>query len=139
MKAGRYASHWAGFWQNATGPLFGCILPQMVWIVLCKTSLDPVLLWLTVSGLEQTDPVWKQAGVQESLSPLLVSASNLIWTGCESDPACILGTLHSMQFRLLKLLDLHAHDLLFSGHDSLQCSVLLVTTVYGLLSQRKWI
>ena len=34
-----------------------CILPQMAWIILCKTSSDPVWFWLTVSGFCQTDPV----------------------------------------------------------------------------------
>ena len=34
-----------------------------------------------MSGLDQTDPVRKQAGVQESSGPLLAHASHLIRTG----------------------------------------------------------
>ena len=44
----------------------GCLLPLTALIVLCKTSLGPIWFWLTVSGLGQMDPVWKQPGVQES-------------------------------------------------------------------------
>ena len=40
---------------------FSCFLPQMVWIILCKTRLESVWFWLTVSGFGQTDPAWKQA------------------------------------------------------------------------------
>ena len=40
---------------------FSCVLPQMVWIILCKTRLDSIWFWLTVSGFGQMDPVWKQA------------------------------------------------------------------------------
>ena len=40
-----------------------CVLPQMTQIILCKTSLDPVWFWLTVSGLGQMDLVCKQATV----------------------------------------------------------------------------
>ena len=44
-----------------------------------------------MSGFRRTDPVRKrQAGVQESSGPLLPNASQLIRTGCESDPACLL-------------------------------------------------
>ena len=73
-----------GFWQDATGPLpvstfrLGSVLPQTSRIVLCKTSPDPVWLWMIVSGFGQTDPVRKQAGVQESSGPLLANASQLI-------------------------------------------------------------
>ena len=68
----------------------GCILAQMVQIILRKTGPDPIWFWLTVSGMGQTDPVRKQAGVQESLVPLLANAFELVWTGCESDPACLM-------------------------------------------------
>ena len=44
----------------------GYVLPQTSRITLCKTSPDPIYFWLTVSGFGQTDPVRKQAGVQES-------------------------------------------------------------------------
>ena len=88
-----------GFWQDATDPLpvptfkFGSVLPQTSRIILCKTSPDPIQFRLTVSGFSQTDPARKQAGVQESSGPLLANASQPIRTGCESDPACLLGTL----------------------------------------------
>ena len=43
----------------------GSVLPQTSRIILCETSPDPIWFWLTVSGFGQTDPVRKQAGVQE--------------------------------------------------------------------------
>ena len=57
-----------------------CVLPQTAWVTLCKASLDPIWfrldpiwfrlnpIWfrLTASSFGQMDPVWKQAGVQES-------------------------------------------------------------------------
>ena len=43
-----------------------CVLPQAARIILCKTGPDPIWFWLTVSGFGQTNPVRKQAGVQES-------------------------------------------------------------------------
>ena len=49
------------------------VLPQTSRIILCKTSPDPVWFWLTVSGFGQTDPVRKQAGVQEPSGPLLAN------------------------------------------------------------------
>ena len=60
-------------------------------IILSKTSPDLIQFWLTVSGFGQMDPARKQASMQESSSPLLVNASQLIWTGCKSDPSCLLG------------------------------------------------
>ena len=39
----------------------------------------------------QTDPVHKQAGVQESAGPLLANVSEPIRFGCETEPACLLG------------------------------------------------
>ena len=44
---------------------FGSVLPQTFRKILCETSPDPIWFWLTVSGFGQTDPVRKQAGVQE--------------------------------------------------------------------------
>ena len=72
----------------------GSVLPQTSRIILYKPSPDPIEFLLIVSGFDQTDPVRKQAGVQESSGPLLASASQPIRPGCESDPACLLG-LHS--------------------------------------------
>ena len=46
------------------------VLPQTSRIILCKTSPDPISFWLIVSGFGQTDPVPKQAGVQESSGPV---------------------------------------------------------------------
>ena len=70
----------------------GSFLPQTAWTILCKTSLQLIWFWLTVSGLGQMDLVWKQAGVQESLGLLPANSSELIWIGCKSDPACLLGS-----------------------------------------------
>ena len=47
-----------------------------------------------VRFLGPTDPVRKQAGVQESSGPLLANSSQPIRTGCESDPVCLLGLDH---------------------------------------------
>ena len=80
---------WPGFWQFPTF-LLGSVLPQTSRIILCKISPHPIYLWLIVSGFSFF-PVRKQAGVQESPGPLLAIASQLIRTGCESDPACLLG------------------------------------------------
>ena len=52
-----------------------CVLPKTALIILCKTSQDPIWIWLTMSGLGQTDPLWKQASLQESLGPLLANTS----------------------------------------------------------------
>ena len=77
----------------------GCILAQMVQIILCKTGPDPVWFWPTVSGMGQMDPVQKQAGVQESLVPLLANAFELVCTGYESDPACLIKLMvYSIKF-----------------------------------------
>ena len=93
-------NHWAQFAVSGRMQLayywfptfrLGCILPQMAQIILCKTSPDPTGFWWTTSSFDKMDPVWKQAGVQESSSLLLVNASKLIWTGCRSDLACLLG------------------------------------------------
>ena len=35
-------------------------------IILCQTGPDHIWLWMATSGCGQTDPFWKQAGVQES-------------------------------------------------------------------------
>ena len=52
------------------------------------------LVLTILSGFGQTDQARKQASVQsvqESSGPLLANASQPIRTGCESDPACLLG------------------------------------------------
>ena len=46
-------------------------------------------VWLTASCFGQADPVCKQAGVQESLGPLLANASKPNRTIFKSDPACL--------------------------------------------------
>ena len=56
-----------------------------------QKQLDSNWFWLTVSGLGKTDPVRKQANVQESSGPLLADASDPIRMGGVSDPACLLG------------------------------------------------
>ena len=48
---------------------FSSVLPEKAWIILCKTSSDP--MWMTRSGFGWTDLVQKQAGVQESLGLVL--------------------------------------------------------------------
>ena len=56
-----------------------------------------------MSGFGQTDPVQKQAGVQESSGPLLANAFKPIRTGCESDPAFLLGSyLEKKRFTIFK-------------------------------------
>ena len=69
----------------------GSVLPQTSRIILYKPSPDPIEFLLIVSGFDQTDPVRKQAGVQESSGPLLANASQPIRTGCESDLAHLRG------------------------------------------------
>ena len=54
------------------------VLPQTSRIISCKTSPDPILIRLTVSGFGQTDPVRVQAGVRESSGLLLANASGPI-------------------------------------------------------------
>ena len=67
------------------------ILLQTSWIILCKTSLDLIWLWLIVSYFGQTDLVRKQANVQESSGLLPAIASQL--TGCKLGLACLQGPL----------------------------------------------
>ena len=69
---------------------------------MCRTSPGPIEFWLIVSGFGQTDPVRKQAGVQESSGPLLAHASLPIRPGCESDLACLLGYLEYQQWTMTK-------------------------------------
>ena len=64
-------THRAWLWQSATDPLpvshfqdRYSVHPQMARIILRKTRPDPIWFWLTVSGLGQTYPVRKQAGVR---------------------------------------------------------------------------
>ena len=56
------------------------VLPQTSRIILCKASPDPVQFWQIVLGFGQTDPVRKQANVQESSGPLPANASEPIQT-----------------------------------------------------------
>ena len=84
-------NHWTWFWQNATSPLpVSYFQDQMAWIILCKTSLDPIWFWLTVSGFGQKDKIKEQASVQESSDLLLANASTPIQIRCKSDQACLL-------------------------------------------------
>ena len=68
-----------GFWQEPTArnqfPTFrlGFAHPQKTRMIRWKTSPGPIEFWLIVSGFGQTDPVRKQAGVEESSGPLLAS------------------------------------------------------------------
>ena len=59
----------------------GCVLPQTVRIITCKTSLDLIWSWLTMPSFGQMDPAWKSATVQSSLGSLLANASepNRMW------------------------------------------------------------
>ena len=72
------------FWQDANGPLPVSHRQAR----LCSSTDVPGNI---VPGLGRTDPVRKQADVQESSGPLLANASQPIRIGCESDPACLLG------------------------------------------------
>ena len=69
----------------------GSVLPQTARIYCCQTNPDPILFWLIVSGFGRTDPVRKQAGVQQSPGPLLANVSEPTRIGCESDTASLLG------------------------------------------------
>ena len=74
-----------------------CILSQEAWIILYKTSLDPVRFWLTVSGLGLADPVRKQAGVQVSSGQVLANTfepiriKSVMFTGSGLELSCSLG------------------------------------------------
>ena len=59
-------------------PIFmlGCILPQTAWNVLRKKKNNPILAWLTVSGVGQMDL-------------FLDNAFEPIQIGCELDLACL--------------------------------------------------
>ena len=98
-------NHQAQFWQNTTAhyqfPTFrlGWVLTQTAWIILCKTSLDLIGFWLTVSGFGKTDPAWRQASVQGLSGQLLANASEPIWIRHESDLACLLG--RAVGFKLI--------------------------------------
>ena len=73
-------------------PIFrlGCVLPPTAQIMLCKTRLDQIWFWLTVSlsSFGQIDPVWHKNHLA-CFWPIQI--------GCEMDPACLLG-----QFAALK-------------------------------------
>ena len=56
----------------------GCVLQQTARIMLCETSPDPILFWLTVSGSGHTDPVRKQAGVLRLIRP----GSDIVLADC---------------------------------------------------------
>ena len=57
----------------------GSVLPQTSRTILCKTSPDLIWFWLIVSGFGQTDPVRKQAGVQE---PSIIGGSGHKYQFC---------------------------------------------------------
>ena len=83
-----------GFWQNATGPL-----PVSHFQTWFRSSIDvPDNIVQNQSGsdlvLADCARFWSESSrQQESSGPLLAGASQPIRTGCESDPACLLGTL----------------------------------------------
>ena len=75
--------------QESSGPVSGSVQPALYLfptfridsvhpktsrITLYGTSPDPIKFWLVVSGFGQTDPVRKQANVQESSDPFLADA-----------------------------------------------------------------
>ena len=94
-----------GFWQDATGPLpvshfetrfrSSADIPDN--IKQNQRGSDLVLADCVRFWPKLMDPVRKQTSVQESSSPLLANASKPIRTGCESDPACLLGQLDDWQ------------------------------------------
>ena len=76
-----------GFWQDTASPLSVYLFQTRF-----HSSTDvpdntvqnqphPIYFWLIVSGFGQTDPVRKQASVQESSGPLLAKAFRPIRTG----------------------------------------------------------
>ena len=69
----------------------GSVLPEMSRTILCKNQPGSDLVLADCVGFGQTDPVRKEASVQESSGPLLANASQPISTGCGSGPACVLG------------------------------------------------
>ena len=88
---------WPGFWQDTASPL-----PVSLFQTRFHSSTDVPdsnvqnqpgsdLVLADCVRFCQTDPVRKQANVQESSGPLPVNASQPIRTGCEWDPACLLG------------------------------------------------
>ena len=142
------------FWQDATGPL-----PVFRFQTRVRSSADVPdntvpnqpgsgLVWLVVSGFGQTDPVRKQAGVQESFGPLLASASTLIRTGYEWDPAWLLDTLLGCLNVEIVLSALHSHGIFHCGHRFAEegncgacCGPSLVLTINRVLlvqSQTSW-
>ena len=108
-----------GFWPNTSGPeasqcariigpgscrmqpahdqfstcRLGSVLPKTAWIILCKTSPDPVWFWLTVSFGPNG------SGLEASLCARIIGlasghcfAANTDWMLItESDLACLLG------------------------------------------------
>ena len=67
----------------------GSVLPQTSQIILSKTSPNPICVrfWPNRSGLGNKPVCKNQSGM------LLANASQPIWTGCESDPECLLLSL----------------------------------------------
>ena len=68
-----------------------------------------------MSGFGQTDPVRKQAGVQQSSGPLLASASQPIRTG--SDPACLWNAKYSQNVTYI------CKNVLSVNHVLLECPI----------------
>ena len=71
----------------------GSALPQTSRTILCKnqSGSDLVLADCAMFWPNGSSPDRKQAGVQESSGQKLANASDPIRTGCESDPACLVG------------------------------------------------
>ena len=57
-------------WPTTSFPTFrlGWVLTQTAWVILCKTSLDLIGFWLTVSGFGQTEPLSRFPGSVQVLT-----------------------------------------------------------------------
>jgi len=74
----------------------GSVLPETSRVILCvfvQNQPGSDLVLANCARVGQTDPVRKQAGVQESSGPHFANGAKPIRTGYESDPACLLGAL----------------------------------------------
>ena len=92
-----YRNHWVRFLAGRIGPVpashFQTRFRPSTYIPdnIVQNQPGSDLVVADSVSFGQTDPVRKRANVQESSGQLLANASQPIRTGCESDPACLLG------------------------------------------------
>ena len=82
-----------GFWLDATGPVPVFHFQTQSHFVTQHPGSYCTKPAVSVSSLGQMDLVQKQGGVQQSSDLLLANTSELIWTGCETDLARLLGLM----------------------------------------------